>query len=78
MEASIIDLRYKMKSVLKSLERNEDVKIYYHNTWIGTIIPRKQEQSEKSVKDHPFFGMHAADKTSVEEHMQKLRGERYQ
>ena len=32
MEASIVDLRYKMKGVLQALERNECVNIYYHKT----------------------------------------------
>ncbi|MBS0655788.1 MAG: type II toxin-antitoxin system Phd/YefM family antitoxin [Verrucomicrobia bacterium] len=77
MEASIVDLRYKMKGILKSLERNEDVKIYYHNTWVGTIVPKQQKPTKKRVKEHPFFGMHADEKESVEEHMERLRGGRY-
>lgn len=78
MEASIVDLRYKMKGVLQSLERNEAVKIYYHNKWIGTIVPRHDKQKDKKkVKDHPFFGMHADESKSVESQMQELRGGRY-
>lgn len=78
MEASIVDLRYKMKGVLQSLKRNEDIKIYYHNTWVGTLIPRKPSKSQKRIKDHPFFGMHAESKESVEEEMQRLRGGRFE
>lgn len=78
MEASIIDLRYKMKDVLQSLGRNEDVKIYYHKKWIGTIVPRRSSQKgKKKIKDHPFFGMHADEKESVELQMHALRGGRY-
>jgi len=78
MEASIVDLRYKMKGVLLSLERNEDVKIFYHKKWIATIVPRQSKKVQKgSIKDHPFFGMHSKDKKSVESHMQQLRGSRY-
>lgn len=76
MEASIVDLRYKMKGVLQSLERNENVKIYYHNKWVGTIVPKSHRQDKKKIKDHPFFGMHAAEKESVEDLMQRLRGGR--
>lgn len=76
MEASIVDLRYKMKGVLRSLERNEDVKNYYHNRWIGTIVSKQSKQSKKKVKDHAFFGMYSDEKESVEEHMQRLRGGR--
>jgi hypothetical protein len=78
MEASVVDLRYKMKGVLQSLKRNEDVKIYYHNTWIGTIVPRNPKQSKKKVKEHPFFGMHSEERESVDEQMQRLRGGRYE
>lgn len=77
MEASIVDLRYKMKGVLQALERNEYVKIYYHKTWIGTIVPRKAKQAKRNLKEHPFFGMHSGDKETVEEQMQQLRGNRY-
>ena len=77
MEASIVDLRYKMKGVLQSLERNEDVKILYHKKWVGTIVPRQFKKSLKSIKDHPFFGMHSSEKKSVESHMKQLRGCRY-
>jgi antitoxin (DNA-binding transcriptional repressor) of toxin-antitoxin stability system len=78
MEASIVDLRYKMKGVLQSLKRNEEVKIYYHNTLIGTIVPKTSTQTKKKVKEHPFFGMHSEERESVEEQMQRLRGGRYE
>lgn len=78
MEASIVDLRYKMKGVLQSLKRNEDVKIYYHNKLIGTIVPTHAKSKDKQpLKDHPFFGMHAKKKKSVESEMEELRGGRY-
>jgi hypothetical protein len=77
MEASIVDLRYHMKNVLLSLQRNEEVKIYYHKKWIGTIIPKRSKHVKKNIKDHPFFGMHADAKESVESEMDDLRGGRY-
>lgn len=77
MEASIVDLRYKMKEVLLSLKRNEEVKIFYHHQWVGTIAPKLSKQSKKRIQDHPFFGMHADKKNSVESHMEELRGGRY-
>lgn len=43
MEASIVDLRYKMKDVLQSLDRNENVKIYYHGKLKGIIYPSKKK-----------------------------------
>jgi hypothetical protein len=77
MEASIVDLRYKMKNVLQSLERNESVRILYHKAWIGTIVPRRLRKGLKKIKDHPFFGMHSNEQETVDEQMERLRGERY-
>ena len=64
MEASILDLRYKMKDVLKALDRNEIVKILYHGKLKGVITPCRRIVSKK-VKEHPFFGMSASEQTPV-------------
>ena len=37
MKATVVDLRYRMKEVLKALDRNEDVKILYHGKTKGVI-----------------------------------------
>ncbi len=74
MKASIIDLRYKMHDVLKALDRNEEVEVLYHRKKIGVIRPAKLAPLGK-VKDHPFFGMNKG--LSVDLHMKKLRGGRY-
>jgi hypothetical protein len=75
MRASILDLRYHMKDILRALDRHETVEIFYHDTKKGTIIPVAISE-EKSTKEHPFFGMHVS-KTSVEKELNKLRGGRY-
>ena len=77
MEASIVDLRYKMNDVLKALERNEEVTILYRGQPKGLIIPFKKENSQKSLKDHPFYGMNKKLKNSVEDVIKTLRGGRY-
>jgi len=80
MEASIVDLRYKMKEVLQSLDRNETVKIYYHGKLKGIIQPAKikdEQKNKKKVQDHPFFGILADDSGDVNEIMNQLRGDRY-
>ena len=56
MEASIIDLRYRMREVLRALERREKVKILYHGKVKGEIVPVGGETRKKS-SDHPLFGM---------------------
>ena len=76
MEASIIDLRYKMKDVLEALERREAVKILYHGKLKGTIVPASGSK-KSSMTDHPFFGMRREEKESVPELIDRLRKGRY-
>ncbi len=77
MEANIVDLRYRMKEVLKALERNERVRILYHGKVKGIIMPSGHERGpEASVTAHPFFNMSAAD-VDVDAGMDKLRGGRH-
>lgn len=76
MEASILDLRYKMKAVLQALDRREKVRILYHGKEKGTIIPT-DPGSKLKVKEHPFFGMNRKDKRSVLDVMEDLRRGRF-
>lgn len=78
MNASIVELRYKMRDVLSALERNEKVSILYHGKLKGVIFPLEVigERSGISVQKHPFFGM-ARSKESVEATMHRIRGVRY-
>lgn len=76
MKASILDLRYRMKDVLRALDRNETVEILYHGKLKGTIIP-VSKKTKKRVVDHPFFGMNKDKKMDVDKQMEKLRGGRY-
>jgi hypothetical protein len=76
MEASIVDLRYRMKDVLKALGRHERVKILYHGKVRGTIIPDSKEHKQ-NVADHEFFGMIKDSAENVTETMNLLRGGRY-
>jgi antitoxin (DNA-binding transcriptional repressor) of toxin-antitoxin stability system len=76
MHASIVDLRYKMKDVLKALKRNQKVTILNRGKIQGYIIPARNGNNEK-VEEHPFFGMKMKDSGSVEVVMKKLRNGRY-
>ncbi len=76
MEASVVDLRYKMKDVLAALERREVIRILYHGQVKGTIIPVSGIRKIK-MTDHPFFGMSKEDPASVPEIMAVLRRGRY-
>lgn len=75
MKASVVDLRYRMKDVLKALERNEEVSILYHGKLKGVIKPY-MNTATMAVTDHPFFNSFHGGQ-SVEEEMESLRGGRY-
>jgi len=72
VKASIVDLRYKMKNVLKALDKGEIVKILYHGKVKGIIHPQRNE-SKRKVKDHAFFGMARGEKKSADVTMEELR-----
>lgn len=76
MQASIVDLRYKMKDILRALERRETVTILYHGKVKGKIVPAERN-AEPRVSAHPFFGMRAKDARPVEEVVDELRGGRF-
>lgn len=75
MQATVVDLRYKMNDVLKALDRNEDVEILYRGKTKG-VLKAQVKQAVKKVAAHPFFNMRSSGK-SVEEEMETLRGGRY-
>lgn len=75
MEASVVDLRYRMKDVLRALDRNEEVRILYHGKVKGRIRPEKAGRKKMRMQDHPFFGM--CPGADVDEVMDRLRGGRY-
>ena len=78
MKASVVDLRYRMKDVLKALRLGESVKILYHGKPVGLITPiPKKRLSKKEFFSHPFFGMRADDPESVDSIMERLRRPRY-
>jgi antitoxin (DNA-binding transcriptional repressor) of toxin-antitoxin stability system len=77
MQATIVDLRYHMKDVLKALNRNEEVTVLYRDKKIATIKPLRQKK-KMHLREHAFFGMlKEEEKISVYAQMEKLRGSRY-
>jgi antitoxin (DNA-binding transcriptional repressor) of toxin-antitoxin stability system len=76
MNASIVDLRYKMSEVLDALERRERVTILYHGKIKGTILP-VDERGGGKVTEHPFFGMAPVDLRPVDKVMEDLRAGRH-
>jgi len=75
MKATVADLRYRMKDVLKALESNEDVEIFYHGKAKGVLKAVPQVDKTK-VREHPFFNMRP-DGDSVSAEIDCLRGRPY-
>ena len=76
MEASIVDLRYRMKDVLQALERKEEVTVLHRGKIKGTIVPTTNRKF-KDARKHPLFNSDVKSASSIEEEMDKLRGDRF-
>jgi hypothetical protein len=76
MEASILDLRYKMHNVLKALGKRETVRILYHGRVKGEIVPFKSKSGLKT-KEHPIFGILKGKHEKPENIVAKMRRSRY-
>ena len=75
MQATIVDLRYKMNQVLKALERNETVSVLYRGKLKGVLTAATTTSAVK-VTEHSFFGCRKGAQ-SVQEVMAQLRGGRH-
>lgn len=75
MQATVVDLRYRMNEVLKALDRNEDVEILYRGKMKG-VLKAKADRTEQKVTDHAFFNMRDSKRT-VHAEMHELREGRY-
>ena len=78
MEATILDLRRRMKDVLKALDRNESVKILYRGKERATLIPSRgkaKKRGRQRMADHPAVGMWSdrTDMTDPSAYVRKLR-----
>ena len=56
VKASVVDLRYRMKEILKAIDRNEEVTVLYHGKVKGVIKPNISG-GHKRKSDHPFFNL---------------------
>lgn len=80
MKASILDLRRKMREVLKALDRREPVTILYRGRKKGVLYPAKGNGGrKKTVSEHPAFGMwkDRRDLRDVKKFVRNLRKGRY-
>jgi hypothetical protein len=75
MEASVVDLRYRMNDVLKALERNESVSVLYRGKVKGVIRPATRGPAPR-LREHAFFGSRSSAEP-VEKTVERLRGGRH-
>ena len=62
MDASIVDLRYRMKSVLRAIDRGETVTVLYRGKVKAKLMPvalssEASAAEAPKTQDQPFFGM---------------------
>lgn len=79
MKANYLDFRKKMKDIIKALELNETVELYYRGKQKGILTPVKPEKKKMKVEDHPAFGMWKGRKDMKEpsKYVRKIREPRY-
>ena len=58
MKATTLDLRYKMKDILRAIDRGETVTVLYRGKEKARLVPI-ENKADKELKpsDHPAFGM---------------------
>jgi hypothetical protein len=77
MDASILDLRYRMREVIKALDKREKVRILYRGKLKGEILPAASAHSGKTVS-HPFFGsLHENNAESASLIVSQMRRRRF-
>ena len=81
MEASIVDLRYRMKDVLRAIDRGETVTVTYRGKEKARLVPSSTAAGRipGKVSDQPFVGMwkDREDMADPVAYVRKLRQPRY-
>ena len=62
MNATIVDLRYRMKDVLRAIDRGEAVTVLYRGKAKATLVPippppGTSDQRKPKTADQPLFGL---------------------
>ncbi len=57
MKATTLDLRYKMKDILRAIDRGETVTVLYRGKEKARLVPIEAKAKELKPSDHPFCGM---------------------
>ena len=74
MKASVMDLRYRTKEVLRALEAREEIILTHRGTEKGKIVPLEAPRtSPLPISGHPAVGMWANDGEPVPAMVARLR-----
>ena len=77
MKASVMDLRYRTKDVLRALEANEEIILTHRGAEKGKIVAlAAPSSSQTSISDHPAVGMWSGELELVPEMIARLRSPR--
>jgi len=79
MKASIVDLRYRMKDVLRAIDRGETVTVLYRGKAKASLVPIARKPKLARASDHPACGMWAdrEDMSDPAAYVRKIREPRF-
>ena len=81
MNATLVDLRYRTKDIMRAIERQETVKIFSRGKLKAELVPAGTKAPKKkarmSAMDHPLFGSRKDDTEPVQAVVRHLRAGRY-
>ncbi len=80
MKANLLDLRRRPGEILKALDQNEPVALYYRGRKKGVIYSAaKPKPGPREIKQHPAFGLwkDRKDLADVERAIDEWRKERF-
>lgn len=74
MKASVMDLRYRTKEILRALDARQEITLTHRGTEKGKIIPTEAKpRAHGSLHEHPAVGMWADSAESVSELITRIR-----
>ncbi|PWT99941.1 MAG: hypothetical protein C5B51_26035 [Terriglobia bacterium] len=79
MKATILDLRYRMKDVLRAIDRGEAVTVLHRGKEKARLLPIVRKSNDARAEDQEFFGMwkDRRDLVDPSAYVRKLRQPRY-
>jgi antitoxin (DNA-binding transcriptional repressor) of toxin-antitoxin stability system len=74
MKASVMDLRYRTKEILRALDNGSEVTLTHRGTVKGLILPRKSRPARsRQLSELEAVGMWADQTETVEEMVNRIR-----